>query len=50
MVNRFKWFFPKLKQGQILAIPIDTGEKPRVVFCAKEINKQNEIVDISKAW
>jgi hypothetical protein len=45
-----KWFFPKLKQGQILAIPIETGEKPKVVYCAKEINKQNEIVDISKAW
>ena len=39
-----KWFFPKLKQGQVLAIPIETGvENPRCVFCAKEINKQNEI-------
>ena len=46
-----KWFFPKLKQGQILAIPIETGvENPRCVFCAKEINKQNEIVSIDKAW
>lgn len=45
-----KWFFPKLKQGQILAIPIETGTGPRCVYCAKEINKQNEIVDITKAW
>ena len=46
-----KWFFPKLKQGQILAIPIETDvENPRCVFCAKEINKQNEIVSIDKAW
>ena len=46
-----KWFFPKLKQGQILAIPIETGvENPRCVYCAKEINKQNEIVSIDKAW
>jgi hypothetical protein len=44
-----KWFFPKIKQGQILAIPIETGPKPRCIYCAKEINKQNEIVDISKA-
>ena len=37
--------------GQILAIPIETGvENPRCVFCAKEINKQNEIVFIDKAW
>lgn len=45
-----KWYFPKLKQGQILAIPIDEGENPRCVFCAKEINRQNEVVNIAKAW
>jgi len=46
-----KWFFPKLKQGQILAIPIEIGvENPRCVYCAKEINKQNEIVSIDRAW
>ena len=46
-----KWFFPKLKQGQILAIPIETDvENPRCVYCAKEINKQNEIVSIDRAW
>tara|TARA_Y100000114_G_scaffold156128_1_gene182263 strand:- start:451 stop:954 length:504 start_codon:yes stop_codon:yes gene_type:complete len=46
-----KWYFPKLKQGQILAIPIETGKKnPKCIFCAKEINKQNEIVQITKAW
>ena len=45
-----KWFFPKLKQGQMLAIPLELGEKPKVVYAAKEINKQNEVVDITKAW
>tara|TARA_A100000164_G_C21886333_1_gene762953 strand:- start:868 stop:1368 length:501 start_codon:yes stop_codon:yes gene_type:complete len=45
-----KWFFPKLKQGQILAIPINVGEKPMCIYCAKEINRQNEVVDITKAW
>ena len=45
-----KWFFPKLKQGQILAVPLETGSKPRCVYFAKEINKQNEIVSIDKAW
>lgn len=45
-----KWYFPKLKQGQILAIPIESGSKPRCVYAAKEINRQNEIVDITKAW
>jgi len=45
-----KWYFPKLKQGQILAIPIETTQGPRCVYAAKEINRQNEIVDITKAW
>ena len=46
-----KWFFPKLKQGQILAIPIETDvDNPKCVYCAKEINKQNEIVSIDRAW
>jgi hypothetical protein len=45
-----KWYFPKLKQGQILSIPIDDGPKPRCVYAAKEINRQNEVVDITKAW
>ena len=45
-----KWFFPKLKQGQILAVPLESGSKPRCAYFAKEINKQNEIVSIDKAW
>ena len=45
-----KWFFPKLKQGQILAVPIETGSKPKCVYFANEINKQNEVVDIGQAW
>ena len=45
-----KWYFPKLKSGQILAVPLETGSKPKCVYFAKEINKQNEIVSIDKAW
>lgn len=50
LYSDIKWYFPKLKQGQILAVPIDDNENPRCVYCAKDINKQNEVVDISKAW
>ena len=44
-----KWFFPKLKQGQIHAINRSGDDEPRV-YCAKEITKQNDIVYIDKAW
>lgn len=48
--NDVKWFFPRLKPGQLLAIPIETGPNPRCIYCAKEINKQSEIIDIEQAW
>jgi hypothetical protein len=37
-----KWFFPKLKNGHLLAVPIEEGEKPRCVYFVKELNKVQE--------
>lgn len=34
-----KWFFPKLKHGHLLAVPIEDGIKPRCVYFVKELNK-----------
>lgn len=46
-----KWYFPKLKPGQLLAIPLEANtEKSLCVFCVKEISRVSEIVDFSKAW
>lgn len=45
-----KWYFPKLKPGQLLAVPLETGPKPKCAFFVKEISRQSEIVDITKAW
>lgn len=46
-----KWFFPKLKPGQMLAIPLEEyGEKPLCAFFVKEISKVSEVVDYSKCW
>lgn len=45
-----KWYFPKLKSGQMLAVPLDDSAKPPCAFFVKEISKQSEIVDITKAW
>lgn len=44
------WYTPKLKNGQILCVPIDDGPKPRCIYMVKEISRNCEIVDISKAW
>lgn len=45
-----KWYFPKLKNNNLLAIPLTEGDNPDCIFIAKEISRQCEIVDISKVW
>lgn len=34
-----KWYFPKLKNGHLLAVPIEDTEKPRCAYFVKELNK-----------
>jgi hypothetical protein len=43
--NDVKWFFPKTKNGQLLSVPITTGEKPLCAFFIKEISRQSEIIE-----
>jgi hypothetical protein len=46
-----KWYFPKLKSGQMLAVPLDAvGPNPLCVYFVKELSRASEIVDFSKAW
>lgn len=46
-----KWYFPKLKPGQMLAVPLKENAKgPMCAFFVKDITRQSEIVDYSKAW
>ena len=46
-----KWYFPKLKPGQMLAVPLkENADKPLCAFFVKDISRQSEIVDYSKSW
>jgi hypothetical protein len=45
-----KWYFPKLKPGQMLAIPLDNSDHPACAYFVKEISRQSEVVNYSKAW
>lgn len=44
------WYAPKLKNGQMLAVPIQNGENPDCVYFVKDISRNCEIVDYNKAW
>ena len=45
-----KWFFPKLKPGHILAVPLHEGHNPKCVYFVKDISRASEIVNYSLAW
>jgi len=38
-----KWFFPKLKNGHLLAVPLESGENPKCAFFVKDANKVKDI-------
>jgi len=48
--NEVQWYAPKLKNGQYIAIPIDDGPKPRVVYFINSVSRNCEIINYNKAW
>ena len=46
--NDVKWFFPKMRNGQLLCIPLSDGENPLCAYFVKDINRQSEIIDFGK--
>jgi hypothetical protein len=44
------WYAPKLRNGQMLAVPIEHHAKPACVYFVKDISRNCEVVDYSKAW
>jgi hypothetical protein len=39
-----KWFFPKLKYGHILAIPLEHGDKPKCAYFVKDLNRIPDVL------
>ena len=46
--NDVKWFFPKMKNGQLLSVPISEGDNPMCAFFVKDISRQLETIDFGK--
>jgi len=48
--NEVKWYFPHLKQNNLLAYPISNENESLCIFInnSKDISKQNEIIDLHK--
>ena len=45
-----KWYFPKIKSGQMLAVPLSNGPKPICAYFVKDISRQCEQVDYGSVW
>jgi len=46
--NDVKWYFPKMKNGQLLSVPITDGNDPLCAFFVKDISRQCEVIDFGK--
>ena len=45
-----RWFFPKMKNGQMLCVPLNSGDKPMCVYFVTDISRSSELVKYSRAW
>jgi hypothetical protein len=45
-----KFYFPKLKNGQLLTTPIQKMKNPNCAFFVKEVSRQSELIDFSLVW
>jgi len=43
-----RWYFPKMKNGQLLSIPLHDEENPPCAFFVKEISRQSEVLELAK--
>jgi hypothetical protein len=41
-----KWFFPKLKNGNILVVPVEDTPYPNCILVVKEVSKLPDVIDI----
>ena len=45
-----KWYFPKVKSGQILAVPLEDGDDPNCAYFVKDISRQSETLEYGQVW
>ena len=46
--NDVKGYFPKMKNGQLLSVPISDNDNPLCAYFVKDISRQCEIIDFGK--
>ena len=42
--NDVKWYFPKLRNGQLLSVPIEEKKEPLCAYFIKDVTRQTEVI------
>jgi len=45
-----KFYFPKLKNGQLLTTPLNKTKNPLCAYFVKEVSRQSETLDFTLCW
>jgi hypothetical protein len=45
-----KWFFPKLRHGTLLVVPLEEGDQPKCALFVKEKNKIPDTLEVSSLF
>lgn len=48
--HEISWFAPKLKNGQILTVPLSDDPNPDCAYFVKDISRNCEVIDYNKVW
>ena len=48
--NDVKWYFPKMKNGQLLSVPLTDGDNPLCAYFIKDVTRQIESIDYGKLF
>ncbi len=43
-----RWYVPKMKNGQLLTVPLHDGDSPPCAFFVKEVSRQREVLQLHK--
>lgn len=45
-----KWYFPKLKNGSMLVVPLEEGDQPKCALFVKEYKKVSNVFDVASLF
>lgn len=48
--GEIRWTIPRLRTGHFLCIPLENKPKPKCIYVAKDVEKQLEVLDITKIF